>query len=35
MEEVTEYAKYVRNESALGDKLEEVFQVVIDDRRKV
>ena len=28
---MNEYAKYVRDQLALRDRLEEVFQVVIDD----
>lgn len=32
---MNEYAKYVREELASRDMLEEVFQVVIDDRHKI
>lgn len=32
---MNEYAKYVRDQLASRDRLEEVFQVVIDDRHKI
>ena len=32
---MNEYAKYVRDQLALRDRLEEVFQVVIDDRHRI
>ena len=32
---MNEYAKYVRDQLALRARLEEVFQVVIDDRPRI